>query len=137
MIHNISAAARFTDLRRRPSIALLGASSSTSKSAGSPGRPSAPVPPPSEIALGENEKPVDAKTPLPARGCNVELTRVSVGTEVWWTLGFEAFGKLETIESDPRAVAQELARRNPPALGDAIRASYPLWLGRYLKAAAK
>lgn len=65
----------------------------------------------------------------PSAGCNVELTRVTVGGDVWWTLGFEAFGPLRTVEESLRATAALLAARHPPSLGDGLRASYPAWLG--------
>jgi hypothetical protein len=62
------------------------------------------------------------------RGCGVELTRVVVRSETWWTFGFESFGTLETVEGDLRSVTTILASRNPPGLGNAMRHSYPSWL---------
>ncbi|MEO8036821.1 MAG: hypothetical protein ABI837_20480 [Acidobacteriota bacterium] len=83
---------------------------------------------PQEIALGGNEKPIGAVT-LPDRGCNVEFTSVRVGSgPTWSTLGFEAFGTLDTVESDLRRVAALLATRQPPSLAGATLASYPTWL---------
>jgi len=85
--------------------------------------------PPVEIALGRNEQPLDQHRPLPGRGCNVELTKVTLpGDEVWWTLGFEAFGSLATVVNDLKAAAAALAACEPPNLGDAQQASYPAWL---------
>jgi hypothetical protein len=63
-------------------------------------------------------------------GCNVELARVTVGGEVWWTLGFEAFGPPRTLQASLRATAGLLAARRPPPLGDGLRASYPAWLAQ-------
>jgi hypothetical protein len=84
---------------------------------------------PEEIHLGEDEQPKDPDQPLPALGCNVEFTRVTCGEEVWWTLGFESFGPLQTVEESLRVVATLLATRRPPDPGsDALRASYPVWL---------
>ena len=83
---------------------------------------------PAEIPIGPDEKPVDPKRCLPSLGCNVELTEVTVDSETWWTLGFEAFGKPETVAKDLCAVAHTLAARNVPDLQPALRASYPVWL---------
>ncbi len=88
---------------------------------------------PREIALDSDEKPLD-KGRLPDRGCNVELTEVTLpGGEVWWTLGFEAFGTLQTVESDLRSVSSTLAARQPPQFGSGLLASYPAWLKDYAK----
>ncbi len=67
---------------------------------------------------------------MPSVGCSVELTRVTVDDDVWWTLGFESFGPLRTAESRLRATASLLAARRPPSLGDGLRASYPAWLAQ-------
>lgn len=86
---------------------------------------------PAEVPLGSDEKPVDKDRPLPERGCNVELTRVTCAGKVWWTLGFESFGALQDVENSLRATATLLGTRRPPVLGDdALRASYPAWLAR-------
>lgn len=81
------------------------------------------------------ELPVDASedTSLaPAVGCSLELARVAVvgRSASWWTLGFEAFGDLQ---SAPGALAATLAflqgsDRFPPLSGE--RLSYPEWLDR-------
>ncbi len=74
------------------------------------------------------EVPLD-KTPLPALGCNVELTRITLpGGEIWWTLGFEAFGTIRTVENDLRATATVLAARGRLSLEGGVMASYPAWL---------
>jgi hypothetical protein len=84
---------------------------------------------PQEIALNEKEQPREEDQPLPPRGCNVELTEVSLPHgDVWWTLGFEAFGSIRTVEDDLRAVATELAARRPPEFGNGLLLSYPAWL---------
>lgn len=84
---------------------------------------------PSEIALTSDEKPKDEQS-LPARGCNVELTRVEVSGQDgrWWTLGFEAFGDVTTVGGDLCSVATFLSRRQPPRLEGGFLASYPVWL---------
>jgi len=82
-----------------------------------------------EIPLGENEKPLDDKRQLPVLGCNVELTEVTIPTgEKWWTLGFEAFGTIGTVENDIRKVATMLAERLQSSFSGGLLASYPHWL---------
>lgn len=87
---------------------------------------------PCEMELDAAEHPMNGQR-LPSRGCNVELMRLRLPNhDVWWTLGFEAFGTIETVEKDLPAVAAALAARQPPALGAAVAASFPLWLrGRF------
>ncbi len=82
---------------------------------------------PEEITLDANETPVDGR-PLPTLGCNVELTRIRLGDEVWWTLGLEAYGTLHTVEHQLRAVAATLATRDPPPRLAGQCVSYPAWL---------
>ena len=83
-----------------------------------------------EIALGRDEQPL-GKRGLPKAGCNVEWTRVTLdGGVVWWTLGFEAFGPIDTLERSIRLTAKQLASRHPPPLRGGIPASYPTWLKR-------
>jgi hypothetical protein len=81
---------------------------------------------PREVELDAAEQPKDGH--WPALGCNVELTRLTIEDEIWWTLGFEAFGRLETVAADLRAVAAAMAARQPPQLGSAQPLSYPAWL---------
>jgi hypothetical protein len=86
-------------------------------------------PHPVEIALGRDEQPLELHRSVPVRGCNVELTKVSLPRDdVWWTLGFEAFGTIGTVVNDLRAVVVVLSAREPPSLGQAQPASYPVWL---------
>jgi hypothetical protein len=79
---------------------------------------------PVEIARDANEKPVTGSPP--ARGCNVELTEVRIGS-LWWTLGFESFGSIHTVEADLRAVARSspgsaVPLRSKAGVGPATRA---------------
>ena len=55
----------------------------------------------SEIPLDANEKPT-AGYSLPVQGCNVELTEVQMAghSGMWWTLGFEAFGDLDSVSTN-------------------------------------
>ena len=85
-----------------------------------------------EIPLGPDEKPLSARA-LPATGCNVELTRITgdnVRIPNWWTLGFEAFGDLATVEATLRDTVARLGRSPAPNVESAIPASYPTWLAR-------
>jgi len=86
---------------------------------------------PIEIALDANEQPVDG-VHLPAMGCNVEMTEVTLNETIWWTLGFESFGSLATLEANLYRTASVLADRRPPKLQNGILASYPLWLARHV-----
>ena len=67
--------------------------------------------------------------PIPSRGCNVEVTRVTVPDgQVWWTMGFEAYGALSTVAADVIVVADLMSSRTPPPLSGAKCQSYPSWL---------
>jgi hypothetical protein len=51
------------------------------------------------------ERPLtDAESP----GCSLELTEVSIEGAVWWTLGLEAIGPLETLHRDLQETAMTL-----------------------------
>ncbi|MCC6585665.1 MAG: hypothetical protein IT168_03010 [Bryobacterales bacterium] len=65
----------------------------------------------------------------PGSGCNVELTELTLPNGArWWSLGFEAFGGLETVGQSLIRAAGELASRSAPALPEGVEASYPAWL---------
>jgi hypothetical protein len=77
------------------------------------------APLPEEIPLDSRERPLGPHA-LPTLGCNVELTRIMLPkNEVWWTLGFESFGNIQTVDNSLRAVATTLAARQPPELAPA------------------
>jgi hypothetical protein len=81
-----------------------------------------------EIPLDSDEQPIEKRS-LPVQGCNVEFTELTLdGTETWHTLGFEAFGPLDSVESSLRLVAAASASRNPPMPEGGKLASYPAWL---------
>jgi hypothetical protein len=84
---------------------------------------------PLEISLDPDENPRE-NWPLPQLGCNVEFTTVTLpdSSAVWWTLGFEAFGTIHTVELHLRAVATTLAARGVPTFRKGSLASYPAWL---------
>lgn len=82
-----------------------------------------------EIPLGPDGRPL-AGAALPEQGCRVELTRIVIedGGAVWWTLGFEAFGGLGTVEDSVRWTALALTVPRPPTLAGGRLLSYPAWL---------
>jgi hypothetical protein len=83
----------------------------------------------SEIPLGDDEKPINGKS-LPAEGCNLELTRITVSKseDEWWTLGFEAFGPLGTVEKNLAQTLAFVSPSGPISMASAEFASYPKWL---------
>ena len=83
----------------------------------------------SEIPLDANEKP-KADYLLPLQGCNVELTEVQIGGHAgaWWTLGFEAFGELDSV---PMNLTLTLMPEKPVLeriVASGAFLSYPAWL---------
>jgi len=48
-------------------------------------------------------------------GCAVELTKVRVRGEAWWTLGFEATGPAEMLRRELEAAATLVFAQRPPA----------------------
>jgi hypothetical protein len=82
-----------------------------------------------EIPLDANEKPAKGHS-LPAQGCNVELTDVQMPGHAgaWWTLGFEAFGDLESVSANLTltVLPEKPALVRIAASGDFL--SYPAWL---------
>jgi hypothetical protein len=82
-----------------------------------------------EIPLMEDEQPEQRRT-LSGAGCNVELTKVVLPEQgdLWWTLGFEAFGGLDRVY---RLLAQTLRTRPPPCANPEAELSYPAWLKTY------
>jgi hypothetical protein len=83
----------------------------------------------SEIPLDANEKPTPGHS-LPAQGCNVELTEVVVAGHArrWWTLGFEAFGDLESVSTNLTLVVLPEKPLLLRIMGSGAFLSYPAWL---------
>jgi len=66
-------------------------------------------------------------------GCTFELTEFVGGGELWWTLGFEASGALETLELSLRTCADLLLERPMPdgiKLPSNTSMAYARWLPR-------
>ncbi len=81
-----------------------------------------------EIALDDREFPIDGNR-SPDEGCNVEYTEISIERfGQWVTLGFEAFGALNTVEATLRRTVAQLSLRQPPSLAHGRCLSYPAWL---------
>jgi len=85
-----------------------------------------------EIVLNEKEKP-RSDEPLPAEGCNVELTTVTVddGEVEWVTLGLEAFGSLDKVEQSLAMTVEHLNSLARLNLTAGLELNYPRWLARY------
>ena len=82
--------------------------------------------------MNEDEKPKNNRA-LPDLGCNVELTKVELpDSDIWWTLGFESFGTVNTVAASLQAAAVTLTARKPPAINEGIVASYPVWLKEHI-----
>jgi hypothetical protein len=85
-----------------------------------------------EIPLQLNERPLSGAA-LPQHGCNVELTKVLLDRDPrqWWTLGFEAFGDLDSTPVDLRRTVEFLVSRSFPLPSSGEFLSYPSWLARH------
>ena len=62
-------------------------------------------------------------------GCDAELTLLR-GPDMapCWTLGFEAYGKLDDVEAVLSRTVSSMARRGPPPLTPGEAIGYPFWL---------
>jgi hypothetical protein len=84
-----------------------------------------------EIALGADEKPLNGQ-PLPPQGVNLEITNIRIAEEQrqWWTLGFEAFGDLNSALGSLQRTVQFLLDKSfeIPRSGEFL--NYPCWLAR-------
>ena len=84
-----------------------------------------------EIPLQADEKPLNGQ-PLPQQGCNVEISKIQIAEEPrqWWTLGFEAFGDLDSAPGNLLKTMQYLiAHSFPlPICGEFL--NYPSWLAQ-------
>jgi hypothetical protein len=84
-----------------------------------------------EIPLGADEKPVNGQ-PLPPQGVNVKITKIEAAADarLWWTLGFEAFGDLDSARGSLQKTVQFLLGQSfeVPRSGEFL--NYPRWLSR-------
>jgi hypothetical protein len=85
----------------------------------------------SEVELDPHEQPHHFPHRLLERGCQFELVALRLDDDggAWWSLGFEAFGELATLE---QSLHQTLAHVLPgaPRLEAGLELSYPAWLAR-------
>jgi hypothetical protein len=66
---------------------------------------------------------------VPDQGGDLELTRVRVGREEWWSVGLEAYGAEPVLESTLLLVAEYvMAPTQPPSLAAGNSYGYPEWL---------
>lgn len=82
-----------------------------------------------EIPLDLHEKP-KAGYSLPVEGCNVELTeaRISNRSDLWWTLGFEAFGDFDTVPMSLTRVLLPEKSTLASIVSSGTFLNYPSWL---------
>ncbi|MGD2176491.1 MAG: hypothetical protein PVG71_01580 [Anaerolineae bacterium] len=74
--------------------------------------------------------PVSASE-LPRQGCELELSRVHVAGQDWWTLAFEAFGDESVLQEQFVLVTQHVfAAEESPSLSAPESRGYADWLGR-------
>ena len=83
----------------------------------------------SEIPLDTGERPNKGYS-LPVQGCNVELTEVQIvgHSEVWWTLGFEAFGDLDSVSTNLTLTLMPEKAVLERIVASGAFLSYPAWL---------
>jgi len=66
----------------------------------------------------------------PAQGCELELSRIEVAGQSWWSICFEAFGQEANREEYLRLTAHHVfGVIEPPLLEIEASFSYPAWLG--------
>jgi hypothetical protein len=84
------------------------------------------------LELDADERLRDASRAVPERGCLLELVATQVGDSrtSWWTLAFESFGPLDTVQESLRRAAVHVSQPAPPSLEGGLQLSYPEWLSR-------
>ena len=71
------------------------------------------------------EVPIDQR---PVDGCNVELVRLAVGRDVWWTFGFESFGPRERVRANLLTVLSHWFKTPAPVSLDTTNSvPYSAW----------
>ena len=86
-----------------------------------------------EIPFQADDKPMKGQ-PLPRQGCNVELTKIQLAEDPrqWRTLGFEAFGDLDSAPRSLQTTAQFLIARSIPLPNSFEFMNYPAWLDKIM-----
>ncbi len=81
-----------------------------------------------EVELDAEERPRHAPGSQLERGCQIELVALRLaGGSPWWSLGFEAFGELPTLEESLRRTIAHVASAAPD-ITSGLERSYPAWL---------
>ena len=85
---------------------------------------------------GAIEIPLNSDEPgysLPVEGCNVELTEVRIlnRSDVWWTLGFEAFGDVDTVPMNLTRVLLPEKSNLASIVSSGTVLNYPGWLLKF------
>ena len=66
-------------------------------------------------------------------GCEMELTKLKVGSQVWWTVAFEAFGPADSNRAALLSVSSQIfAELEPPDLSTGNSFGYPWWLDQLI-----
>jgi hypothetical protein len=80
------------------------------------------------IEVDPNSKPEDVP-----EGCNLELTTLHARNQSWYSLGFEAFGQLGSVEENFALVVREVLMHSRfPPMKAQNSFGYPEWLRRIL-----
>lgn len=87
-----------------------------------------------EVKVGDNVAAVVVSS-FPPEGCNLEITRLEYANRVWWSLGLESFGELETVEKNFNLVMSYVPLDFPgfSMLNAEHSYAYPAWLGMVLR----
>jgi hypothetical protein len=81
------------------------------------------------VAVHKRRRMKSYPTAAAVDGCSVEVTEVRIGgeSEVWTTLGFEAYGALDQLSAALEGVVR-LHQSQPPEVDPGMALSYPAWL---------
>ena len=82
-----------------------------------------------EVELDAEERPRQSPEWMLERGCHFELAAIQIDERAWWTVGFEAFGPLDTVEESLVRTVKRLAPG--PNVPPGLELSYPAWLARF------
>lgn len=82
-----------------------------------------------ELALDADERLRDSLA-APEHGCQLELVALTIdgSADRWWSVGFEAFGTLDTVEDSLRRTIAFVRPLAGEALAGGLELSYPDWL---------
>ena len=79
--------------------------------------------------LTDSWQVVPASLDSPGPGCDLELSQIWIGSEVWWSLCLEAFGEEASLEQNLLLVASHvLETSKSPLLVAEYSCGYPRWL---------